>query len=180
MIIICRHVHFLFHFHSGYSGRITDERVQKFMEELKEKEEAKLAEAWNTEVNLGWLSLQGWIWTYFLCPIITPTASECYAINLQIADLWLCRTPKWLPSAVSKEFYKIRGLQSISWSHNIQMLLDDVNRITIPHGNFQVFNSNNQCKCIWLTFVFLSSILWQKYFICAFWYLFFSGMPTLL
>ena len=29
----------------------------------------------------------------FLCPII-PTASEYYAINLQTADFWLCRTPK--------------------------------------------------------------------------------------
>ncbi len=55
-----------------------------------------------------------------------------YAINLQTADLWLCRTmlvlgrfgtlgtwwsPGKLLEEVTRKFYKVRGLQFVSWSH---------------------------------------------------------------
>ncbi len=46
----------------------------------------------------------------------------------------------WELRSVSKEdhvkFYKVGCQQFVSWSHNIQMLLDDGNRIAIPQGNF--------------------------------------------
>ena len=37
--------------HSGYSGQITDDRVKKFLDEVKEKATAKLQEAKTTRVK---------------------------------------------------------------------------------------------------------------------------------
>ena len=43
--------------------------------------------------------------------------------------------------------YKVRGLQFVSQSYNIQMLLDDGNRIMIPQGYFKLCRYREYEQC---------------------------------
>ncbi len=54
---------------------------------------------------------------------------------------------------VISEFYKVRGLQFVSRSHNIQMLLDGGNNIRITQGNF---------KILWKQIIFMDNIYWKS------------------
>ena len=62
---------------------------------------------------------------------------RCCTRFLALDTLWnLVKQPmRW---KIHVELYKIRGLQFVSWIHNIQMQLDDGNRIMILQGNFKI------------------------------------------